>query len=355
MREDFKKLVPEDIEESYSNSMDETLNKINEDLGNESINFYYLNSSKEYRELLYVFLKKNGFNYALDNILNIKKKSNFKNINSEENIKIAKILIDCNIISDDKITVEGNALEGICINYKKYKGFKKDYKIVFNNNTFPLKIRGIEFNSNEIVSIKVSELKDCTIVNIRIDIRPKLENEYNLLENLLIYTDYKLYQFEVKITCNKDFDAPFKNIEEFLTICSKDIKEGRNLFQGGNFEHYLEEINDELSFINYIESKKYDEDDRLKSFLKLVDNDLIHFKDKYKFENSSEITVTKIDTSVKFDIKEDDSFYDMQIQGNFKNNEKIEKNTKMEEDEIKKDKRIFLNKIKSRIKSFFGR
>ena len=348
MEEYFEKIIPKDLGDLYSNSIDELLSKINEDLGNKSIDFYYLNSCKEYRELLYIYLEKMGFNYALSKILDINKINNFSDINSEENIKIASILIDCNIISDDKITVEGNALEGIDISYKKYKGFQREYKIIFNNNKFPLKIRGIEFDSNEIISINVTKIKDSIVVKIRIDINPKLDNEYNLLENLLIYTDYKLYQFNIKITCNKDFDSPFKNIEEFLNICSKDIKEGMELFYGGKFEHYLEEINDELSFINYIESKEYGEEDRFNSFLKLVDTDLIHFKDKYNFKNLRKDNLisesVRINPNESIDHESNDSF-DSDLIENTDNINQENKNIDLKVRDYKVEKENEINKI----------
>lgn len=215
------------------------LNEIDKDFSNGEFKFSKLRGNKSYYDILLKYLELNGYGFLCSKIRT--------NMNQ---VKLAKLLIDSNLVEKPSITRDTNLKNEIV--YDKEFGFKDKYYLKFNIGTFPFEITNIYYKENE--NLKFTLDKSNQKIEILIDI--KENTEVNLQETIIIYTTLGLEKVPLSIKCNTNLNSEIsiKDFQEFKNLCETKSSEAKKLFQNNEFREWLDKKGYMTQVLNYDEA-----------------------------------------------------------------------------------------------------
>lgn len=215
------------------------LNEVSEDFSNKRFKFSKLKNNKSYYDVLFKYLELNGYAFLCSKIK--------KNMNE---VKLAKLLMDSNLVEKPSITLDTNLKEEIV--YDKEFGFKDKYYLKFDTGTFPFEITNIYYKENE--AFKFILDKSNQKIQVLIDI--KENTEINLQETIIIYTSLGLEKVQLSIKCNNtlNFEFNIKDFQEFKNLCETKSYEAKNLFENKDFREWLDKKGYMTQVLNYDEA-----------------------------------------------------------------------------------------------------
>lgn len=230
----------------YKNIQDEFINK--------RFNFNRVKTDSQYINVLKEYLKYNGYGYLFKTI------SYLSSYGKVDSIKLAKMLINTNLIHKSDIKRESTIKNKEIIRYKQEFGLIEKYLIRYRNNEFPFKIENIDYTNKDYIHCEITDSN-----NITIEINIEKDREVNFTEIIMIYTSYGVDKLEFSIKCDKNVNTliELKNFSEFIELCKVDYDNAFEIFNKEKFREWLERKRYVTQVINY---------DQALSIKKTVDN-----------------------------------------------------------------------------------
>lgn len=215
------------------------LNEIDKDFSNGEFNFTKLKDNQSYYEVLIKYLEVNGYGFLSNKMR--KEKSE---------VKLAKLLIDSNLIKEPLVTIDTNLKNEIV--YDKEFGFKEKYYVKFNTKTFPFEITNIYYKENENLNCRLN--RKSQKIEILIDI--KENTEVDIVETIIVYTSLGLKEVFLSIKCNKNLNSEINisDFEEFKGLCETNIYKAKEIFENREFRVWLNKKGYVTQVLNYNEA-----------------------------------------------------------------------------------------------------
>lgn len=219
----------------------------------------------DYYKILNEYLKNHGYGYIYNQI------GKFIDKKEVNNIELAKLLMDCNLINKYNKSIKSDIENKSIIKYEKRNGFTQSYKIKYSN-TILLNIDNVFYSNTSFISHKINNDKKEITININI----KPDKTVNFTEIISIYTNYGVDKLEFTIMTNekKSEDFEIETIDDFLGLCETDPIKAKEIFYKLDFEKWLRDNNNTTQIINYNQSVKISDiknklSDRFKVFCRL--------------------------------------------------------------------------------------
>lgn len=269
----------------------------------------------DYYKILNEYLKNHGYGYIYNQI------GKFIDKKEVNNIELAKLLMDCNLINKYNKSIKSDIENKSIIKYEKRNGFTQSYKIKYSN-TILLNIDNVFYRNTSFISHKINNDKKEITININI----KPGKIVNFTEIISIYTNYGVDKLEFTIITNekKSEDFEIETLEEFLGLCETNHIKAKEIFYKLEFEKWLHNKNNITQIINYNQSVKIsdiknDLSDRFRVFCRL--NGIYNIEEyideeKYEYDNldttmnladSTNIIKENILNEIKEDIKTEEN------------------------------------------------
>lgn len=233
--------------------INESLIKIMKEFETQTIDYSLLFESYIYRFSFIKYLENYGYSYIKEELCELFEESfrsfdlNNENLEYEEEVKvkIIKFLASCNLIDDSNlIEIESNLNSEKKISYKKSQGLNKNIFIEFKSEKFPLKIENLEYKKNDFINVKYSKTK----IKLEVKIPSNYKEEINIVESMIIYTNYKIEKFEFIIECciekEKDF---FDSYDDYINFCKNDFQGGRDYYERVDFSKCLKNCDNKFA------------------------------------------------------------------------------------------------------------
>lgn len=222
---------------------------IDNNFKNKKFDFEYFRKQKikknDYYKILATYLNNKGYGYASRQINGIIE------YETKEDVKIAKLLIDCNLIEKLNKTLETNINNKEIIEYKKKFGLQKDFEIKYKVN-IPFEIYSVSYANTNLISHEIDRTNK--IITIEIDINPK--KRVGFTEIITIYTSCGVDKLEFTIKCEEDKDQniQIENLEVYFDLCIKNTSKARQIFESNDFMEWLESKDYKTQILNYKEA-----------------------------------------------------------------------------------------------------
>ncbi|MFW2491544.1 hypothetical protein ACN077_23740 [Clostridium chromiireducens] len=219
--------------------------RIQIDFKNKKFDFNRLKNDRQYINVLKEYLKYNGYGYLFKTI------SKLSSDGKVDIVKMAKLLIDSNLIHKPDIKLNSKIQNKEIINYKKEFGLIEKFPLNYVSYDFPFKINDVDYGNKDHINCEIISSN-----SIMIGINIEKDEEVNFTEVIVIYTSYGVEKLEFSIKCDKNLKSliNLKDFDEFINICKCDYDKAFKIYKKEIFREWLEKKRYVTQIINYDEA-----------------------------------------------------------------------------------------------------